>query len=223
MHHLLAGTRTRLTYLCGRRALAKINWPAVYDDLTDAGAPLNYWRWCDLDALSHVVLAIDQETGRHIGVLGLVQRSSPEGSRLLIETALLRPGDGDGPLLRALLAHVLVRIASLEGKPDAIVAAPSNRAALRDLHLALRSTTIHPPADGAVIVFHTAVLARQIGDGRTVLDLRPVSETALLRDLRRLHGVRRERAMDEPSTGKAARTGGAMRRPRKATRTGMIG
>jgi hypothetical protein len=55
-----------------------------------------------------------------------------------------------------------------------------------------------------------------------VLDLRAVAEVALLRDLRRLHGVRPERLklhVAEPVTEKPARPGGATRRPRNTTRT----
>ena len=36
MQYLLAGSRTSLTYLQDRRALASIDWPTVLDDLIDA-------------------------------------------------------------------------------------------------------------------------------------------------------------------------------------------
>src|SRR5258708_1574710 len=98
MHHLLAGSPIRLTYLQDRRTMRKINWAGIHDDLADAGTPLNYWRWCDLDALTHVVLAVDRLTGRYAGVLGLTARATPPEPWLLIETALVRPLDEGGPL-----------------------------------------------------------------------------------------------------------------------------
>jgi hypothetical protein len=44
----------------------------------------------------------------------------------------------------------------------------------------------------------------------------------LLRDLRRMHRVRPER-VKPPARTKSAKSGGATRHPRKATRTGRIG
>src|ERR1051326_5762762 len=105
MHHLLAGSPFRLTYLQDQRALRRIDWVAIHDDLTDAGTSLNYWRWCDLDALTHVVLAVDRLTGRYAGVLGLAARTTATEPWLLVETALVRPHDNGGPLPRAMLAH----------------------------------------------------------------------------------------------------------------------
>ena len=97
--------------------------------------------------------------------------------------------------------------------------------ALTDLGRNIRSATMHPPADGNVIALRTARLAHQIGVGRMVLDLRSISETSLLRDLRGLHGVRRERPKSAPDSAmaKPARSAAATRRPRKATHTGRTG
>ncbi len=225
MHHLLAGSQIRLTYLQDRRALRRIDWRTVFDDLTDAGAPMNHWRWCDLDGLTHVVLATDRLTGRHVGVLGLTERATPLEPWLLVEFAMVRPKES-GMLPRAMLAHVLARIVCLDGKPAAVAAAHADQAALRDLGLNIRSATLHPPVEGNVIGFRVARLARQIGGDRTVLDLRPVSEISLLRDLRGLHGVRPERRKlpaDQEFMEKPARGGGATRRPRNTTRTGRSG
>ena len=80
MNYLLAGSPIKLTYLQDRRALGAIDWPAVFDDLTDAGLPLSHWQWCDVDALTHVVLAVDRITGRYAGVLGMIERSEPVNS-----------------------------------------------------------------------------------------------------------------------------------------------
>ena len=226
MHHLLAGSQIRLTYLQDRRALTQIDWPAVFDDLTDAGTPINHWQWCDLDGLTHVVLAIDRVTGRHAGVLGLTERATPLEPWLLIDLALVRPKDSGGTLPRAMLAHILARIVCLDGKPAAIAATRTSQTLLRDLGLNIRSAAVHPPAEGNVIGLRVARLARQIGVGRTVLDLRPVSETSLLRDLRGLHGVRPERMKvlaDQELMEKPARGGGATRRPRNTTHTGRSG
>src|SRR5580698_7137356 len=82
MHYLLAGTQIKLIYLQDRRALREIDWPAVFDDLTEAGLPFSRWQWCDLGALTHVVLAIDRTSGRHAGVLGLIERTVPVDSCL---------------------------------------------------------------------------------------------------------------------------------------------
>ena len=234
MQHLLAGSKIKLTYLQDRRALTQINWPAVFDDLTEAGAPMrrptSHWQWCDLSSLSHVVLATDRETDRHAGVLGLTERATPLEPWLQVEFAIERPGDSGSSLTRAMLAHVLARIVCLDGKPAAIASARCNQAALHDLSPHLRYTALYPPDGGPggsnVIELRTARLARQIGGGRTVLDLRPVSEAILLRDLRRLHGVRPERLklhVAEAIMEKPARPGGATRRPRKTTRTGRSG
>jgi hypothetical protein len=226
MHHLLAGSQIRLTYLQDRRALAGIDWPSIFDDLLDAGTPVNRWQWCDLDRLTHVVLAADRGTGRYAGVLGLTSRATPPEQCLMIGIAFARPEESGGTLPRAMLAHALARIVCLDGKPVAIAATHGYRSALSDLSQKIRSATLHPPADGNVIAFRAARMARQIGVGRTVLDLRPVTEASLLRDLRGLHGVRPERtklAAPESPMAKLARSAAATRRPRKATRTGRSG
>jgi hypothetical protein len=133
-------------------------------------------------------------------------------------------------LMRALLAHVLARIACLDGKPAAIAAPRASKVALDDLCQALAFSELYPPMQGNVIPLRTAHLSRGIGIGMTVLDLRPVPEDSLLRDLRELHGLRSGRlkpiAMPAGKTGamaKPARSAGAMRRPRKATQTGRTG
>jgi hypothetical protein len=225
MHYLLAGSQIKLTYLQDRRALRAIDWPGVFDDLTDAGLPLSRCQWCDLDALTHVVLAVDRTTLRYAGVLGLTERATPD-PWLMIELALVRPDESDGTLARAMLAHVLARIVCLDGKPLAMVAAQAGRSTLGELGQNIRSASLYPPADGNVIALRAASFARQIGIGRLVLDLQAVSEASLLRDLRGLHGIRamgKKPALSERTMARLARNAAATRRPRKATRTGRIG
>src|SRR5579862_5947814 len=101
MHHLLAGSRIRLTYLQDRRALAGIDWPAVLDDLTDAHPIVHYRQWCDLDGLTDVVLASDRVTGRYAGVLGLIARTASPDPWLMVGTVFVRPKDDGGSLVRA--------------------------------------------------------------------------------------------------------------------------
>ena len=254
MKHSLAGSRITLNYLQDRRALAGIDWPAVLDDLTDAGAPPNRCQWCDLDRLTHVVLATDPASGGYIGMLGLIERATSLEPYLLVEVVMVRPGGQGIALRRAMLAHILARVVCLDGKPVALASPPRNRSiepALRDLGLHIGGSELHPPADDNVIRFTTASLARRIGPGGTVLDLRPVAEGSLLRDLRGLHGGRPERTKrrivksspdqggpsqggpnqggpdrgppDGKPTEKSARSAAATRRPRKATRTGRSG
>jgi hypothetical protein len=226
MHHFLAGSLIKLTYLQDRRAIRAIDWPVIFDDLTDAGMPVSRWQWCDLDALTHVVLATDRVTGRYAGVLGLSECVTPLEPWLMIDVALVRPREIRGTLPLAMLAHILARIVCLDGKPAAIAASHINRPALSDLSRNIRSAVLHPPADGNVIAFGAAALAHRIGVGGTVLDLRAVTETSLLRDLRGLHGVRRERTKSVPDkapTAKPAKSAAATRRPRKATHTGRNG
>jgi len=236
MHHSLAGSQIRLTYLQDWRALAGIDWPTVFDDLTDAHTPMPRWQWCDLDALTHVVLASDRNTGRYAGVLGLARQRTTRGTWLSLGIALARPDIGGGTLARAMFAHVLARVICLDGKPAAIAASPTNRAALLEMNERIRSAALHPPAAGNVIAFGAATIARQIGNDRTVLDLRDVPESALLRDLRGLHaasvkhsesklgeGERAETTAAEFPMARAATSDAAMRRPRKATRTGKTG
>jgi hypothetical protein len=227
MHHFLTGTQVKLTYLQDRRALAGIDWPTVFDDLMDAGVPLNRWRWCDLEALTHVILATERQTGRHIGVLGLSERTTAREPWLLVENVMVRPADSQGPLPRAMLAHALVRVVCLDGKPIAIAASRTNRDALCGLRQSIRSAALYPPAEDNIVSLDAAKLGRQIGAGHTVLDLRPVSEASLLRDLRGLHGIGpgrlRSLAALRSTMAKPARSGGATRRPRKATPTGRTG
>ena len=226
MHYLLAGSQIKLTYLQDRRALRGINWPALFDHLTDAGLPARSWQWCDLDALTHVVLAIDRTTDRYAGVLGLIEQTTPVDSWLMIELALVRPKESDGTLQRAMLAHVLARVVCLDGKPLAMAAAHAGRATLTELSRHIPSAALHPPADGNVIALGAASLARQIGAGRSVLDLQAVSEASLLRDLRGLHGIRamgKKAALSERSMARLAKNAAATRRPRKATHTGRTG
>ncbi len=210
--------------------MTRIDWPAVFDELIAAGTPTTKWRWCDLSSLSHVVLATDRETDRHAGVLGLTERATSLEPWLHVEFAIVRPGVSGDTLTRAMLAHVLARIVCLDGKPAAIASSRANHTALHDLSPHLRGTVLYPPPGSPggsnVIELRTALLARQIGGGRTVLDLRQVPEAILLRDLRRLHGVRPERLklhVAEAVMEKPAKPGGATRRPRKTTRTGRNG
>jgi hypothetical protein len=215
----------KLTYLQDHRALAAIDWPTVFDDLADAGTPLNRWRWCDLDGLTHVVLAADRDTGRYSGVLGITERSPAAQPWLLIENVMVRPSESGGALPCAMLAHALARIVCLDGKPVAVACTRAHREALRGLGLNIRSALLDPPADGNVVTLKTAKFRRSLGVDHTVLDLRAVSELSLLRDLRGLHGIRPERlktlAKLRLPMVKQARSGGATRRPRKATRTGL--
>jgi hypothetical protein len=226
MDHSLAGSPIRLTWLQDRRALAGIDWPAIFDDLTDAGLPMCRWQWCDLDSLTHVVLALDRTTGHYAGVLGLSERAAPVAHWMMVGILLARPGDGDGTLARAMLAHALARIVCLDGKPIAVAAQGANRTALSQLCQEIRSAELHPPVDGNVIAFAAAGLARRIGVDGAVIDLRQVSEASLLRDLRGIHRVRRERTRPERPAGvmaTVARSAAATRRPRKATHTGRSG
>jgi hypothetical protein len=226
MHYLLAGSQIKLTDLQDRRALRGINWPAVFDDLTDAGLPLSHWQWCDLDALTHVVLAVDRTTDGYAGVLGLIERTTPVDPWLMIELTLVRPKDSDGTLPRAMLAHALARVVCLDGKPLAIASGVAGRAPLAELSRNIRSAALHPPSDGNVIALGAASLARQIGSGRSVLDLQSASEASLLRDLRGLHGIRamgKKATLSERTMARRARNAAATRRPRKATRTGRTG
>ncbi len=230
MDHLLAGTEIRLTYLQDRRALAAIDWPTVFDDLIDLGAPPNRCLWCDLDRLTHVILATDRATGHYAGMLGLVESGSGPEPYLTIEATMTRPGAAGEALALAMLAHALARVVSLDGKPAAIAATRGDHViglALRVLgsHIAAES---YPPAEGNLYVLSTASLARRVSPGGIVLDLRSAKETSLLRDLRRLHHVKPERKAPErkanmPLMPKPARTGGATRHPRKATHTGRTG
>ena len=127
MHHFLAGTHIRLTYLQDRRALAGIDWPAVFDDLVEAGTPLSRWRWCDLDGLTHVVLATDRDSGRYAGVLGLTERTTSLEPWLNIESVMVRPGDNGDTLACAMLAHALARVVCLDGKPAAVAGSRADR------------------------------------------------------------------------------------------------
>jgi hypothetical protein len=228
MQYILAGSRIKLDYLQDRRALAGIDWPAVLEDLMEVGAPPRLCRWSDLDRLTHVVLATDSSAGQYVGMLGLIEHSTKLEPWLLIEASMVRPGETGVVLRRAMLAHVLARIVCLDGKPAALASPAGDRsieAALRDLGLNIRDAEMHPPADGNVIVFRTASLAHRIGTGRVLLDLRPVAEGSLLRDLRGMHGGRPERVKYRVRTiiAKPAKSGGATRRPKKATRTGRSG
>jgi hypothetical protein len=229
MDHFLAKTHIRLTYLQDRRALAGIDWPTVFDDLADSGTPLSSWRWCDLDGLTHVVLAMDRDTGQFAGVLGLIEKTMAPEPWLQVETVVVRPTASSG-LPCAMLAHVLARIVCLDGKPTAIAGSRSSREVLCDLSLSLRTAALYPPVDGDVVALEAARLGHRIGAGHTVLDLRTVSEAVLFRDLRGLHGIRQDRlrslVAQRPAKRprvKPARSGGATRRPRKATHTGRIG
>jgi len=228
MHYILAGSRIRLDYLQDRRALAAIDWRAVLDDLSEVGAVPKLCRWSDLDRLTHVVLATDRSAAQYVGMLGLIEHATKLEPWLLIEASMVRPGETGVVLRRAMLAHVLARIVCLDGKPAALAAASGDRSiesALRDLGLNIRDAEMHPPAGRNVIVFKTASLAQRIGSGRTLLDLRPVAEASLLRDLRGMHGGRPERVKYRTRTiiVKPAKSGGATRRPKKATRTGRNG
>ena len=229
MHHFLAKTQIKLTYLQDRRALSGIDWAAVFDDVADAGTPMHHWRWCDLDSLTHVVLATDRDSGQYAGVIGLTEMEMGPNSWLRVEIVIARPTESSA-LPCAMLAHVLARVICLDGKPIAIAGPLASREALCGLSLKVRSAALYPPAEGNVVALDAAKLGRGIGIGHTVLDLRRVSESLLLRDLRGLHGLRPERlkalAAYRPAKGaraKAARSGGATRRPRKATRTGRTG
>lgn len=225
MDHVLAGSGIRLTYLQDHRAIARIEWPTVLDDLTDAGALPNRRLWCDLEGLTHVVLAMNRAAGRYVGLLGLIERATPLEAWLQIEAAMARPGEGEATLLRAMTAHMLARITSLDGKPVALAVSRSGeamRTTLRDIALNISTATAHPPAKGNVIALQTARLAQRMGAPGLVLDLRPVAEASLLRDLRGMHRISVERVRPK-AKAKPARSAAATRHPKTATRTGRIG
>jgi hypothetical protein len=231
MHRYLAGTQIKLNYLEDKRVLAGINWPSIFDDLADSGTPFSHWRWCDLDRLTHVVIASDRRTRMCAGVLGLTERMMDREPWLVVETAAVRPSDRSS-LPGAMLAHLLASVISIDGKPIAIAGPRMTRDALCVLSRGVRSAELHPPADGNVVAFATARLAVGLGQEYSVLDFRNVAEASLIRDLWKLHGVRTSRLAPGPGgkpAGKSgpprkpARSGGATRRPRKATRTGRTG
>ena len=133
-----------------------------------------------------------------------------------------------------MLAHILTRSVSLDGKPVAMTARRGDRsieATLRDVGVNIGASTLYPPVDGNVIAFKTAALARRIAIDTTLLDLRDTAEASLLRDLRGLHKFRVERVKRRVSKAKSglgpmakpARSAAATRRPRKATHTGRTG
>lgn len=221
MDYRLSKTGIRLTYLQDKRALARIDWVEVLEDLSDAGAPPNRLLWSHLDALTHVVLAASRKTGRVAGVLGLVERVTSLEPYLLIDAIMVRP-DQEAVLPLAMLAHTLSRVICLDGKPPALAARRGDRAtepALRGLAAAVSNVTAYPPLEGNVIALSTASLARRIGTAYAALDLRSAARKTLLRDLQRLHRARVERQVPKV-TPKLATTGGATRRPRTTTRTG---
>lgn len=224
MDHILGESKIKLTFLQDRRALAAIQWPRILDDLSDAGAPPNRLLWCDLDGLTHVVLAQDPETEEFVGVLGITERTTTREPYLTIEAAMLRPGSGSATLLRAMVAHVLARIISMDGRPAALAVPRADRSTepvLRDLDQTTTATVLHPPARGNIIALRTAELARRIGTASMILDLRAASEVPLLRDLKRLHRSRKETIPHIMKT--PARIGDATHHPRTAIRTGRNG
>lgn len=225
MDHLLAGTDIRLTYLQDRRALAAIDWPGVFDDLVESGAQPNRCLWSNLDRLTHVILATGRATGQCAGMLGLMGGTAGGDTYLMVDAVMTLPGEIGARLVLAMLAHALARVVSLDGKPAAL-AATQNDAAIRlgvavlSGHLAAAVT--YPPLTGNVVLLGTADLARRVGGCDLVMDLRQATELMLLRDLRRLHNVREERAKPR-AVRKPARTASATRHPRKAIRTEKIG
>ena len=239
MDHVLAGSGIRLTYLQDQRAIKRIHWPTVFNDLIDAGAPPNRCQWCDLASLTHVVLATDRSTGCHVGLLGFVEREIQSDPWLWAEGAMVGPGMGGQLLLRAMTAHLLARVVSLDGKPLALGASsadPAIEAALRDVGHKIHAAIQHPPAEGNVVALGTARLARDMGASGLVIDLRETAESTLLRDLRSMHRVRVERTpkrVAATAASKVAKAGGAKRpsvkparsasptrRPKTAIRTG---
>lgn len=228
MNHVLTGSGISLTYLQDPRARAAIDWAQIFEDLAEAGAPPYRFWWCDLANLTHVILATDRKTGRHAGLIGLVEPAVAHERRLVVEAAMVRPGEDCDTLLRAMLAHVLARVVVLDGKPAAIVcgrAGPVIEPALRDLAQYIPGASVFPPAMGNLVSFPTASLARRIGGDGLVVDLRLAPETGLLRELRRLHRVRVERKKPRvraAAMAKSARSAGATRRPKTAIHTGTI-
>jgi hypothetical protein len=226
MHHELAGTHYRLSYLQDRRALDSIDWPTAIEDLADVGAPLSQWRWCDVDRLTHVILATDRETRQFIGVLGLIERLEDQKPLLCIETVIVTP-DETGALLGAMVAHALARVVDLDGVPVALSGPDAVRETLLGLSLKIRASGLYPPAGGNVVSFNAAKLGQRLGPLYTVLELEAVKKASLLRDLKGVHGLRPVRlkssAGQRSSIPKSARSGTATRRPRKATHTGRIG
>ena len=213
MDHLLRGSGLTLTYLRDRRAIEGIDWPLLFDDLLEPGGPPNRCLWGGLDNLSHVVLATDRTSGRTMGLVGLMTRQTAHTSYLVVEQALVHttPAEADGAngaydatLLGAMLAHMLARIVTLEGRPACLAAAhaiPGVEAALRGM-LATPGMAAHPPEQDNVINFQAASLACRIGRPALLLDLRAVTDTDLMRALRRMHclrGPRRGGAPDKKS------------------------
>jgi len=212
MHHLLARSRIRLTYLQDRRDLAGVDW-LDFATLNDTGKSHTF-RWLDLDGFSHAVLAADCVTGRYVGMVGLVEQSPAPERCLLVRALLAQKASKPAPLRRAMLAHVLARVMLFDGKPAALAAPRDDDViapALRDFAKHIPQAAQHPPAAGNVIAFEAAALARRTGAVHgPMLDLRHVTDRDLLGVLRSLHGRRPRRG--EASPGKPAtgtRTSGA--------------
>lgn len=167
----MLSTQNRLRSFAGERAriqLEHVAGSAIGDALTDTA------RLCPglcpggVDALrasQHVTFAMDDSTGRLVGLVAATSRSTTHEPFLLLDHVFVAPDRTGYRLLRRLIALLMLRVAGREGVPHAIVAALPDQAiasAFRELAAAFTDSATYPEAPGETVSLATARLATRL-------------------------------------------------------------
>lgn len=179
-------------------------------------------QWCF--AADQLVEAVDQQSGRCLGLMAGQARVSSYETFMLLEPLMPSSGAVTSALERRMLAGLLMRLLAHEELPAAIVARTSSTAlcaAMRELGLKYDGVRFFPAPDTNVLPMATAALAQRIAraiamrphDGRrfdatgfapagfVMLDLREADEAVLMERARKIYRARLPRGPAAPAPG----------------------
>ncbi len=169
MTTLVASAKWMTRYVRDPREIEKIDFDRVIEDLCAAGPdsdPAAELVGAHLSDYDHVVLATDQQTGRCVGLLGMVDRITDQGENfLLLQMGYVAAVARRRGLMRRMLAFALLRVAGEDTLPAILVTRTSSPLFYQVLHGFARRTpgaAIHPDPTGNVTTLATAALCRRV-------------------------------------------------------------
>ncbi len=171
----LAGMSLVLHDFEGAKRIDTLDRDSIFGDLCAVDTPARQLVWLSLQTLSRfdrVLLARDKHTGRCEGAI-LVRQSSVGDMPFLTIEAIGGGGvQRQEAMLKRMLAYLILRSATSDPRPAAILAHTRNPLlcyAMRDTARRIGSTGFYPQPEGSPIAIDTAGLAhrmaRQTGSG----------------------------------------------------------
>jgi hypothetical protein len=153
--------RVRLVCLSEPHMIETLDMDQLVDELADGSPPgfLTPERLCVQDL---VVIAIDERSGRHLGLLGARDEQAGEQPYLRLDMACVAPKARGRRLVSRLVARAAADRAGRAPILAACTATPAWFHALRHFANTTPDAHLHPAPSGAVVALRTAGLARQI-------------------------------------------------------------